>query len=725
MSRTPHGHRDGRLHRRFSLSILRLESRELLTATIADPSFESVVVGSGNFGYAYNPANSPWTFTANSGNNGSGVSGNGSAFTSGNPAAPDGNQVAFIQSFGRISQSISGWDAGTYQISLQAAQRGGYNLYENFQVLLDGTVITTFDPSDATYRTYTTPIFQVTAGIHTLSFQGTNSAQSDNTALIDAVSLAPVTTTAPVVNDPGFESFAVGNGGYIYNPGGSAWTFSMESGVSGSGVSANGSPFTNKSPNAPEGVQAAFLQQVGTITQSIAGWNPGSYQISFQAVQRTNYQTSSEDFQVYLDNTVIGTFIPLSTSYQIYTTDSFPVTAGTHTISFQGLDSATGDNTAFIDDVNVTTITSSDTTPVAPSYLTATTVGSSEIDLAWPASDGATGYSLERSLDGVNSWAAVAALGADASSYTDTGVAAETHYDYRILAIGHLGDSGYSETADARTRPTPSTFTSADPPPPIVQIYGPHSGTTMPNYIQGMAYSLNWTDYSRDQPSQDPNYFTGYTYDGVQESFPSGAIKGFGTFRVENSDPRGPHTVFNGGPSAADGVNVQAVTSFTDEDTSVTNPGVPGQFDINTFYFGPEAQGVQNIGVDLKFKKYIAGKFQGEVTIGDTVQVNVLKPSGQITVTAKGTPGVSGIQGGVGGSQVLQLSKSWDTIKGSSPNTSTVDKVDLPNPGIRWDASVTLPNNQTTGSFGIFQTVSTNWVRKFDTKRLSGKRGHA
>ncbi len=437
MSRTPHGHRDGRLHRRFSPSILRLESRELLTATIADPSFESVVVGSGNFGYAYNPAGSPWTFAANSGNNGSGISGNGSAFTSGNPAAPDGSQVAFIQAFGTISQSIAGWDAGTYRISLQAAQRGGYNLYENFQVLLDGAVITSFNPSDATYRTYTTPIFQVTAGTHTLTFQGTNSAQSDNTALIDAVSLAPVTTTAPVVNDPGFESFAVGNGGYIYNPGGSAWTFSMESGVSGTGVSGNGSPFTNKSPNAPEGVQVAFIQQVGTITQSIAGWNPGSYQLSFQSVQRTNYQTSSEDFQVYLDNTVVGTFTPSGTSYQTYTTDPFPVTAGSHTLSFRGLDSAGGDNTAFIDDLRV--IDSSGGKDIAPTPVITSPASASPLDVIGTTTQLSVGATVDGDLSNlIYSWSVKSKPdGAFNPQFSDNGSNAASNVTATLTSAGN------------------------------------------------------------------------------------------------------------------------------------------------------------------------------------------------------------------------------------------------------------------------------------------------
>ena len=43
-------------------------------------------------------------------------------FTSGNPNAPDGNQVAFIQGSGSMSQSVD-LIAGSYNISFEAAQR--------------------------------------------------------------------------------------------------------------------------------------------------------------------------------------------------------------------------------------------------------------------------------------------------------------------------------------------------------------------------------------------------------------------------------------------------------------------------------------------------------------------------------------------------------------------------------------------------------------------------
>jgi hypothetical protein len=57
---------------------------------------------------------------------------------------------------------------------------------------------------------------------------------------------------------------------------------------------------------------------------------------------------------VLVDGAAVGTFTPAGTAYQQFTTAAFTVGEGAHTIAFQGLDSASGDNTAFIDNVQLT-----------------------------------------------------------------------------------------------------------------------------------------------------------------------------------------------------------------------------------------------------------------------------------------------------------------------------------------------------------------------------------
>jgi glucose/arabinose dehydrogenase len=311
------------------------------TSNIADPGFEQVAVGAGHF--QYDPAGSPWSFSGSAG-----ISGNNSGFTSGNPPAPQGLQVAFLQQTGSFSQTVTGWAAGSYVLNFVAAQRGvNQASHEDFEVLVDGKVVGTFTPSSKSYQSYSTLVFSVTAGAHTVTFQGLDSAGGDNTALIDQV--AVVQAVIPAVEDPGFEQVAVGSGHFQYDPAGSPWSFSGSAGVSG-----NSSGFTAGNPPAPQGSQVAFLQQTGSFSQSVTGWAAGSYVLSFVAAQRGINQASHEDFEVLVDGKVVATFTPSSKSYQSYSTAVFSVTAGAHTVTFKGLDTAGGDNTAFIDGVTVT-----------------------------------------------------------------------------------------------------------------------------------------------------------------------------------------------------------------------------------------------------------------------------------------------------------------------------------------------------------------------------------
>jgi uncharacterized protein (TIGR03118 family) len=301
--------------------------------------FETPNVGTGPSAYQYDPVGSAWTFDSSSG-----VAGNGSDFTSGNPDAPQGTQVAFLQATGSFSQSVT-LDAGTYSLTFAAAQRGNYQASsQTFEVLVDGNVVGTFTPGDTSYAAFTTANFTVGAGTHTIAFQGLDPNGGDNTAFVDNVQL-----NTSGLQQRGFETPNVGTGpsAFQYDPTGSAWTFSGTAGVAG-----NGSNFTFGNPDAPEGTQVAFLQGVGSFSQSFF-LGAGSYTLSFDAAQRGDYQASSQTFEVLADGNVVGTFKAGDTSYAAFTTASFTVGAGPHTVTFLGLDPDGGDNTAFIDVVQL------------------------------------------------------------------------------------------------------------------------------------------------------------------------------------------------------------------------------------------------------------------------------------------------------------------------------------------------------------------------------------
>ena len=147
-------------------------------------------------GFQYAPAGATWVFT------GAGISGNGSGFTSGNPPAPEGVQVAFLQGSGSQVAQSANIAAGTYTLSIRAAQRGNFQSgTQVLQVLVDGVPVGQFQPPSTAYTNYQTPAFTIaTTGSHTLSLAGIG-AGSDFTAFVDDVRLAATGVTPGRPND--------------------------------------------------------------------------------------------------------------------------------------------------------------------------------------------------------------------------------------------------------------------------------------------------------------------------------------------------------------------------------------------------------------------------------------------------------------------------------------------------------------------------------------------
>jgi hypothetical protein len=90
--------------------------------------------------------------------------------------------------------------------------------------------------------------------------------------------------------------------------------------------------------------------------------------------------------------------------------------------------------------------------PTAPTGLSATSVSSSQINLAWQASSGSPS-----SYDIYRNGAKVASISAVNVSYGDSGLAANTTYSYYVIAVNSVGSSPRSTTASATTQATTSS----------------------------------------------------------------------------------------------------------------------------------------------------------------------------------------------------------------------------------------------------------------------------
>ena len=342
------------------------------TATFGDSSFEDPSAGTGYLAFVYAPQGTPWNYSGLAG-----VTANNSAFTNANPNAPQGQQVAFIQNQGSISQSISGLTAGTYQVNFAMARRASFiGTPQTFQVLVDNQVIDTFTTSDAAYKAVSTATFTLTAGSHAFTFKGLN-AVGDATAFLDSISLLqklstamPPATTNATFGDFSFEDPSAGTGflAFVYAPQGTPWNYS---GLAG--VTANNSAFTNANSNATQGKQVAFLQNQGSISQTISGLTAGKYHVNFAMARRASFVGSAQTFQVLIDNQMIGTFTTSDAAYKAISTATFTLTAGSHVFTFKGLN-AVGDATALLDSIEL------DQELTTPPTTTSATFGDSSFE---------------------------------------------------------------------------------------------------------------------------------------------------------------------------------------------------------------------------------------------------------------------------------------------------------------------------------------------------------
>jgi hypothetical protein len=89
------------------------------------------------------------------------------------------------------------------------------------------------------------------------------------------------------------------------------------------------------------------------------------------------------------------------------------------------------------------------TSPLAPTGLTATNTSSTQVNLAWNAAAGASGYNLKRSTTSGGAYLTIA-TNLPYLNYSDTGLTGGTTYYYVVTATNIYGESGNSSEASAQ-----------------------------------------------------------------------------------------------------------------------------------------------------------------------------------------------------------------------------------------------------------------------------------
>ena len=174
--------------------------------------------------------------------------------------------------------------------------------------------------------------------------------KADHLVAIDG---CPLNCARHTLANAGFEIPSLGFGNYDDAPAGASWTFVPVWGGGQSGISANGSVFTDHNPNAPAGSQVGYIQGANTISQVINFPSCGTYRVRISAAQRDLfYNESTLGLDLYVDGAYHGSLTPADRNYVTLTSSQFYVSAGNHTITFQGVNNGY-DNSVFIDSVQI------------------------------------------------------------------------------------------------------------------------------------------------------------------------------------------------------------------------------------------------------------------------------------------------------------------------------------------------------------------------------------
>ena len=252
---------------------------------------------------------------------------------------------------------------------------------------------------------------------------------------------------------------------------------------------------------------------------------------------------------------------------------------------------------------NVDSATTDATVPDAPTGLTATASGATQIDLSWtaPASTGGsaiTGYKIEVSPNGTSGWTdQVANTNSTATTYEHTGLAAGTTRHYRVSAINTNGTGDPSNVDSATTGTTvpgaPTGLTATASGSTAINLSWTAPGSTGGSAITGYKIEVSpngtsgWTDQAADTNSTATTYAHTGLAAGDTRHYRVSAINANGAGTASNVDSATTDATVPGAPT---GLTATA-SGATQIDLSWTAPGSTGGSAITGYKIEVSANG--------------------------------------------------------------------------------------------------------------------------------------
>jgi subtilisin family serine protease len=193
---------------------------------------------------------------------------------------------------------------------------------------------------------------------------------------------------------------------------------------------------TTPAPSAPSGLSATPI----SASQINLAWTDNSNNETGFSLERCTGAACTNFVQ-------IATLAANTTSYQ-----NIGLASST-TYRYQ-VRAANGSANSGYSNIASATTQAGATVPAAPTLLGATAVSSSQINLSWTDNaNNETGFSVERCTGATcTNFVAVASLGANVTTYQNTGLSPATAYRYQVRALNAAGNSAYSNIASATTQ---------------------------------------------------------------------------------------------------------------------------------------------------------------------------------------------------------------------------------------------------------------------------------